>query len=213
MSFSCFLDPSEHPHLFFLCAIVVQAMVYQILIGFRNLRHHCTEGICRTQILVFLQIQCLQAFHMETPLFRTRSSKFNYKVRLQRCAISFLVNDVGLVLDEPRVTMPTAPKKEKPVPSKQQMEVLKAISQQKSVFVTGSAGTGKSFIVEDALQILRGMYGEEAVFVTASTGLAACAIGGTTLHSFSGVGIGVNETKEQLAEKVSTDDIYNRCCC
>lgn len=109
--------------------------------------------------------------------------------------------------------MPTAPEKEKPVPSKQQMEVLKAISQQKSVFITGSAGTGKSFIVEDALQILRGMYGEEAVFVTASTGLAACAIGGTTLHSFSGVGIGVNETKEQLAEKVSTDDIYNRCCC
>lgn len=109
--------------------------------------------------------------------------------------------------------MPTAPQKEKPVPSKQQMEVLKAIAERKSVFVTGSAGTGKSFIVEDALQILRGMYGEEAVFVTASTGLAACAIGGITLHSFSGVGIGVNEPKEQLAEKVSTDNIYNRCCC
>ncbi|KAG0621209.1 hypothetical protein M758_3G002100 [Ceratodon purpureus] len=103
-------------------------------------------------------------------------------------------------IEEPGNTLPTT--KEKPKPSPQQMEVLKAIAQRKSVFVTGSAGTGKSFIVEDALQILRGMYGDDKVFVTASTGLAACAVGGTTLHSFAGVGIGVNETKEQLADKV-----------
>lgn len=111
-----------------------------------------------------------------------------------------------MLLDEPRISLPIVA--EKPKPSLQQVEVLKAIAQRKSVFVTGSAGTGKSFIVEDALQILRRMYGEEKVFVTASTGLAACAVGGTTLHSFAGVGIGVNETKEQLAEKVSIYDIH-----
>ncbi|XP_024357988.1 ATP-dependent DNA helicase PIF1 isoform X1 [Physcomitrium patens] len=97
----------------------------------------------------------------------------------------------------------TASQKGKVVPSKQQMEVLKAITQQKSVFITGSAGTGKSFIIEDALRVLRQMYGEDAVFVTASTGLAACALGGITLHSFAGVGIGSDtETKEQLLTKV-----------
>ena len=125
----------------------------------------------------------------------------------QICTISFLDNAVGSIPEEPKIALPTAPKK--PKPSLQQMEVLKAIAQRKSVFVTGSAGTGKSFIVEDALQILRGMYGEEKVYVTASTGLAACAVGGITLHSFAGVGIGVNETKEQLAEKVSTYNINN----
>jgi ATP-dependent DNA helicase PIF1 len=115
-----------------------------------------------------------------------------------------------LVIEEPGVTLPTTPQKPKPKPSPQQMEVLKAIAQRKSVFVTGSAGTGKSFIVEDALQILRGMYGEDNVFVTASTGLAACAIGGITLHSFAGVGIGVNESKEQLADKVSIYNVHNQ---
>lgn len=111
------------------------------------------------------------------------------------------------LLEKSQNALNTASQKGKVVPSKQQMEVLKAITQQKSVFITGSAGTGKSFIIEDALRVLRQMYGEDAVFVTASTGLAACALGGITLHSFAGVGIGSDtETKEQLLTKVSTFD-------
>jgi ATP-dependent exoDNAse (exonuclease V) alpha subunit len=41
----------------------------------------------------------------------------------------------------------------------------------------------------------------ESVYITASTGIAACNVGGTTLHSFAGVGVGKME-KEKLAEKV-----------
>ncbi|KAJ7566934.1 hypothetical protein O6H91_02G124500 [Diphasiastrum complanatum] len=85
--------------------------------------------------------------------------------------------------------------------SMQQLQVLKAIAQGKSVFVTGSAGTGKSFLVEFAIRVLNRIHGADSVFVTASTGLAACAIGGTTLHSFAGVGLGVG-SKESLATKV-----------
>lgn len=41
----------------------------------------------------------------------------------------------------------------------------------------------------------------DAVAVTASTGMAACNIGGITLHSFSGAGL-AKESAEHLANKI-----------
>ncbi|CAH7682198.1 expressed protein [Phakopsora pachyrhizi] len=41
----------------------------------------------------------------------------------------------------------------------------------------------------------------DAVAVTASTGMAACAIGGTTIHCFAGIGLG-NESQEKLLSRV-----------
>lgn len=40
------------------------------------------------------------------------------------------------------------------------------------------------------IKVLKGIYGRENVAVTASTGLAACNIGGITIHSFAGIGLG-----------------------
>lgn len=59
-----------------------------------------------------------------------------------------------------------------------------------SVFFTGPAGTGKSVLMRAIINELKHKYGgyaSEKVAVTASTGLAACNIGGITLHSFSGM--------------------------
>lgn len=41
----------------------------------------------------------------------------------------------------------------------------------------------------------------DAVAITASTGIAACNIGGVTIHSFSGIGLGI-ESAEDLASKI-----------
>ena len=47
-----------------------------------------------------------------------------------------------------------------------------------------AAGTGKSLLLRHIIRRLP----PESTFVTASTGLAAAALGGTTLNAFAGVG-------------------------
>ena len=59
----------------------------------------------------------------------------------------------------------------------------------KSVFITGSAGTGKSYLTRYLVQELKEVHGERAVAVTASTGIAAVNLGGQTIHSFAGIGL------------------------
>lgn len=58
-----------------------------------------------------------------------------------------------------------------------------------NLFLSGRAGTGKSFLLHHILRVLYKKH-PGGVFVTASTGIAACHIRGTTLHRFSGVGMG-----------------------
>ena len=62
----------------------------------------------------------------------------------------------------------------------------------KSVFITGPAGTGKSYVLRYIIQQLKAKHAVDLtkVAVTASTGIAAATISGTTLHSFAGIGYG-----------------------
>eukprot|EP01018_Ginkgo_biloba_P012297 Gb_07248 [translate_table: standard] len=46
------------------------------------------------------------------------------------------------------------------------------------------------YLLNFAVRILKRIHPPDSIFMTASTGLAACALNGTTLHSFSGVGLG-----------------------
>lgn len=64
-------------------------------------------------------------------------------------------------------------------------------------FLTGSAGVGKSFIINTLSHFLisRGV----AMGKTASTGVAAFNIGGQTLHSWMGIGLGDEDTVSLIA--------------
>lgn len=71
--------------------------------------------------------------------------------------------------------------------SAEQEYILQKVLSGKSLFYTGLAGTGKSVLLREIIKVLRLL--RSGVAVTALTGLAACNIGGMTLHSFAGVGL------------------------
>jgi ATP-dependent exoDNAse (exonuclease V) alpha subunit len=62
-----------------------------------------------------------------------------------------------------------------------------------SVFLTGAPGAGKTYVLNEFIG--RGMKRGKRIAVTASTGIAATHIGGSTIHSWSGLGI-----KDSLSE-------------
>ena len=86
--------------------------------------------------------------------------------------------------------------------TKEQKKVIALALSGKSLFFTGSAGTGKSFVLRIMVEELQLKYGYNSVFVTASTGMAGCNIQGTTLHSFAGIGLGKG-TPNELVEYVN----------
>uniref|UniRef100_A0A8C0K7A5 ATP-dependent DNA helicase PIF1 n=1 Tax=Canis lupus dingo TaxID=286419 RepID=A0A8C0K7A5_CANLU len=72
----------------------------------------------------------------------------------------------------------------KPQLSEEQAAVLRVVLKGQSVFFTGR--TGKSYLLKRIL----GSLPPTGTVATASTGVAACHIGGTTLHAFAGIGSG-----------------------
>ncbi|XP_066257845.1 ATP-dependent DNA helicase PIF1 [Euwallacea similis] len=91
----------------------------------------------------------------------------------------------------------------------EQKDVLNACLSGQNVFFTGSAGTGKSYLIKRII----GALPPDVTVVTASTGVAACQIGGITLHQFAGIG-GGDATIEQsikLASKPPTVTIWRKC--
>lgn len=83
------------------------------------------------------------------------------------------------------------PKVVKPILLSREQEYVRQLALQgKSMFFTGSAGTGKSVLLRRIIKDLKAKHGPGTVAVTASTGLAAYHIGGITVHSFAGIGLG-----------------------
>ncbi len=68
-----------------------------------------------------------------------------------------------------------------------QAEALKIMQTGVNVYLSGSAGSGKTYLLNQYIAWLRDH--NIPVAVTASTGIAATHMGGMTIHGFSGIGI------------------------
>lgn len=95
--------------------------------------------------------------------------------------------------------------------SAEQTKVLELVKKGENLFFTGSAGTGKSYLLKRIISAMP----PETTFPTASTGAAACHIGGTTLHAFAGIGTGSGnlETCISLASREHKAAQWRKCRC
>lgn len=86
--------------------------------------------------------------------------------------------------------------------SLEQAAILDAVvNHGQNVFFTGSAGTGKSVVLRQMVLRLHAKHGSSKVGVTASTGLAACNIGGQTVHKYLHLGLGSGSAND-IATKI-----------
>lgn len=79
-------------------------------------------------------------------------------------------------------------------------EIMTLIKHGDNVFITGHAGTGKSYILNKLKERI------PSLVVTSTTGIAAVNVKGQTLHSWAGVGIcnrPVDQTVERILKKSS----------
>jgi ATP-dependent DNA helicase PIF1 len=89
----------------------------------------------------------------------------------------------------------------------QQSEAFQLMTLGKNVFLTGAAGSGKTYVLNRYITYLKNAH--VRVAVTASTGIAATHLQGTTIHSWSGIGIRKTLSAEDLAKIASNKRIKN----
>lgn len=81
-----------------------------------------------------------------------------------------------------------------------QQSAISAIKKGRNVMITGPGGTGKTTIINHLKDVL--MDPVRYLGVTAMTGAAAVLIGGTTLHSYLGIGLG-KDSEDDLVNKIN----------
>jgi len=74
------------------------------------------------------------------------------------------------------------------------LEATKILDSSVNVFLTGSAGSGKTYLVKEYVH-----FSKENIALTATTGIAALTMGGETIHRFLKLGIA---TRPEMAEKI-----------
>lgn len=77
-----------------------------------------------------------------------------------------------------------------------QLQALDILKSGENVFLTGSAGAGKTYVLNQYIEYLKSR--KIRVAVTASTGIAGTHMGGGTIHSWSGIGVKTHITSADL---------------
>ena len=89
-----------------------------------------------------------------------------------------------------------------------QYQALKILKSGVNVFLTGSAGTGKTFLLNQFVSYLK--KAKIKVAVTASTGIAATHLEGRTIHSWSGIGIRKDMDEKAIKRLVKNKNLYKK---
>jgi ATP-dependent DNA helicase PIF1 len=78
-------------------------------------------------------------------------------------------------------------------PTNEQLKILNLFNEGKNVFINAPAGTGKSELLKYHFSKVKSL---KVVGLTSTTGISAINVGGTTLHSYLGIGLGVDSMEE-----------------
>lgn len=89
-----------------------------------------------------------------------------------------------------------------------QSEALEMMKLGHNVFLTGEAGTGKTFVLNKYIEHLKSKH--IPIAITASTGIAATHIDGVTLDSWSGLGIRDDISDEEIKSLVHKRHVVRR---
>jgi GTPase SAR1 family protein/DNA-binding CsgD family transcriptional regulator len=89
-----------------------------------------------------------------------------------------------------------------------QKEALEILKMGYNCYITGPAGSGKTHLLNEYIKFLR--QNNVPVGITASTGIAATHMGGTTIHSWSGLGIRDELSVYDLEEMETKKYLYDR---
>ncbi len=76
--------------------------------------------------------------------------------------------------------------------SPEKKSAIDLLEKKENLFVTGGAGTGKSFL----LNFIKKYFADGDLAITASTGIAAVNISGSTIHSWAGIGLATLPAKQ-----------------
>ena len=89
-----------------------------------------------------------------------------------------------------------------------QDEALALLKTGRNVFLSGPAGSGKTYVLNCYIEYL--VKHKVPVAITASTGIAATHMNGQTVHSWSGIGLKKSFTKKDRYRLLNNEKVRNR---
>ena len=95
-----------------------------------------------------------------------------------------------------------------------QLNALKSIQSGKNVFLTGPAGSGKSYLLKYFIDWYKENNEDDnnKIFITSTTGLSALIIDGMTINRFSGIGTGDKDVEDYYKKIIKMSNLKKRWC-